>query len=173
MRRLFFATSVILAALAFCVFYAKDSLAIGSVNGTLNITATVPSGCAVTTTPVSFGAYLSNQPADVYATGAISVNCPFSTIYSVDLGSGIYYPGAVTFRRMNNGGIAAADYLNYYMYWGCNWCTLAGTGVMTGSTTGGTGNLTWQNYTIYGIISGAQVVNPGSFSDSVTVTVSW
>lgn len=173
MRKFALTASIVLTIAVFCLFITKDSLAVGFVNGTLNITATVPSGCAVTTTPVNFGSYLSNQPGDVNATGMISVNCPNTTAYTVDLGTGMHAPGTVSYRLMNNGGGAGMDYLQYYLYWNCNGCTLAGTGVLTGSITGGTGNLTWQNYTLYGVISNSQSVNPGSFSDSITVTISW
>jgi spore coat protein U-like protein len=129
---------------------------------TFTVTATVATVCSVTATDLSFGAY-ANLAAD--ATSTISVTCTSGGTYSVGLSNGSYFS---TTRRMKNAG---TDYLGYELYkevghtnrWGDS----------GGDLVSGTGSGSAQDLTVYGNLPASQGLIAGSYSDTITVTVTY
>lgn len=132
---------------------------------TLLVTATVVAACNVSTTPVAFGAYNPTAGTHLDGTGTVSVTCTNGTSYTVALDGGAQ--ADVTTRAMS----AGAHGLNYQLYsdsartsvWG-----LTGAGLVAGTGTGSP-----IDHTVYGRIPSEQNVPPGSYSDTVNVTVTY
>jgi len=125
--------------------------------------------CTVATNTFNFGNYdpMSAAPTIMTGTNLISVVCTGGKgTMTVDLStgsSGSYFP-----RAMNTG----TDTLTYNLY------TTASLTTVWGNGTGGTGDIvqTFKNksttiFNVYGQITAQQNVIPGSYSDSITVTV--
>lgn len=130
--------------------------------------------CTVSATAVGFGTYTPFNPSPVDSSGTVTVNClgVLGGTFTVKLntgGSGTYSP-----RRMYKG----TDTLNYNLY------TDSGRSTIWGDGTGGSSFQTVNcglaclgadnNFTTYGRIPGSQNTTvPGSYSDTITVTVEW
>jgi spore coat protein U-like protein len=134
----------------------------------LNVTANVPGGCSVSTTPVAFGEYSGTQ---VDSTGGVTANCTSGLAYTVELGPG---NGGGAVREMTNAGDVSQK-LTYELYkdsgrtavWGGTTYTAAGASALTGQTGSGTN----QGITVYGRVPGTQSLFAGSFSDTVVVSL--
>ncbi len=146
--------------------------------GTLNVTASVAKSCSITgTSNVAFGAY---DPADTNfatpldASGNVTVRCTKNTTYDIALGQGANAASGSTcvapLRQMASGG----ERLSYNLYsnaartsvWGCD----ASNDVTNTETVGPSSPDT---ITVYGRIPAGQDVADGSYSDTVTVTVTF
>jgi spore coat protein U-like protein len=132
---------------------------------TFGVSATVLKDCIVSATALAFGNYTG---AVNTAQSAVTVTCTNSTTYTVGLGPGLASGATVTTRQMQNG----AALLNYGLYsnatWTTNWGNTSGTNWVSG-----TGNGTGQALNVYGQIPAAQYVTPGSYADTIAVTVTY
>ena len=137
--------------------------------------------CSATTSGVTFPLYTPNQALPADSSGTVTINCskgaldilPLTVHYTVDLSRG----GSSGFspRAMKSG----SNSLNYNLYTDVLHTTL------WGDTTGGTSHadatlilpliLGSANgiHTVYGRIFASQNVVPGSYSDTVVVTISY
>jgi len=145
-------------------FLAGPSLA-ATTTGNLTVTATVASTCSVNSPTLAFGTYNPVSVSD--STIDISVTCTNTTPYTVGLDAGTGTGATVTTRKMVNG----ANLLNYALYSDpgrtTNW------GNTAGSWKSATGNGAAQLHTVYGRIPASQFVDPGSYSDTVVITVTY
>ena len=137
---------------------------------TLGVSATVTSNCVVSTTALSFGNVDVTAAADVDGTGGISVTCTSGTSWTATAGVGGGTGATFASRKMANG----VNLLNYALYTDTERTTVWGDGATgTGSITG-TGSGSAQASTIYGRVPQGQTSLPaGSYSDTVTVTVTY
>ncbi len=127
--------------------------------------------CTVTANSFSFGNYdvMSATPMTTTGSNLITVTCSGgSGTMTVNLSTG--GSGSYIQRAMKNG----TNTLTYNLYTTANLTTIWGNG------TGGTGNIvqTYKNksttqFNVYGQIPAQQNVVSGSYSDSITVTVSF
>lgn len=140
--------------------------------GNLSVTATVSGTCTLTTSPVAFGTYDPADGADDTATGTVTVTCTSGTGYKVSLDAGANEgtSGDVTTRRMI---AAATQYLPYQLYQDSGHTSVWGDTVGTNELTGQTGDGTAQAHSVYGVITAGQYVPPGSYTDTVLVTVTY
>jgi spore coat protein U-like protein len=131
---------------------------------TFGVSATVLKDCIVSATALAFGNYTGAVNTN---TSTITVTCTNTTAYQVALDAGLG-GGTVTTRQMKNGTVK----LNYGLFsdaaWTTNWGNTSGTNWVTG-----TGNGAAQPLTVYGQIPAAQYVTPGSYSDTITVSVTY
>lgn len=129
-------------------------------------TATVPSSCTVSASSLSFGAYAGSI---VYGTSSLSVNCTDTTTYNLGLNAGTSTGATVTSRAMTYAG---SNTLAYQIFqtnaYSTNWGNTVGTDTVTGTGTGVT-----QAVNVYGRINAGLYVTPGSYSDTITVTVTY
>ena len=143
----------------------------GNAGGLLRSVSTTVSSmvaaiCTVSAGSLGFGSYSGTA---VDATASVSVNCSNGAPYSIVMGGGNNQSGSL--RRMAG---PAGNFLGYQLFrdsarslaWGDNSAQL-------GATRGGTGSGTAQSISVYGRIPGGQNPVPGSYSDTVLVTVDY
>ena len=139
---------------------------------TFQVTATVISACTVSGTALNFGSSIDPLAAatPLDASSTLSVQCTNTTPYTVALNAGANAGGASNFgsRAMKSG----SNSLAYQLYLDAGRSSVWGDG--TGSSTAsGTGTGSTQSLTIYGRLPSLNNVVPGSYTDTVTVTVSY
>lgn len=144
----------------------------GTAGNSFQVTATVTSACTVSGTTLNFGASIDPLAAatPLDATSTLSVQCTNTTPYTVSLNAGVNAGGASNFgsRLMKSG----SNTLGYQLYLDAGRATVWGDGTAS-STSAGTGTGSAQTLTIYGRLPSLANVVPGSYTDTVTVTVSY
>ena len=122
--------------------------------------------CIVSAASLGFGNYTG---AVVNANSTYTVTCTNGTTYTVGLNQGLTTGATVTTRQM--GITQPAGGLNYSLltgsYAGSNW------GNTSGSWVSGTGSGAAQPLTVYGVLPAGQYVPPGSYTDTIAVTVTY
>lgn len=135
---------------------------------TFNVTATVLASCTLSAGNVAFGNYSSTQ---LDATGTLSVTCTTGAAYVIGLDAGSGSGATVATRRMTH-STNSAQTLAYSLYRDASralvWGTTAGVNLYAGVGTGST-----QSVTIYGRVAGAQYVEAGAYTDTVTATITY
>jgi spore coat protein U-like protein len=132
--------------------------------------------CTASATAVAFGVYNPFFGSPLDTTGTVTVTCSTTFIdlvsYTVSLsrGGGSSYAG----RRMNSG----SNLLSYQLYTDAARSQIWGDGSGGTSTNAYSGILIFtpitNTHTVYGRIPAAQTtVIPGSYTDTITVTVSY
>lgn len=131
--------------------------------------------CTVGATALPFGNYspLGALPKD--AVGQVTVNCSFVvsvlTTYTVKLSTGA--SGQYSTRRLSSGG----NTLNYNLYLDALRLLIWGNGTGGSSTVQHTQLIGIGGYTgthpVYGRIPAQQNIAPGSYSDTITVTLDY
>jgi spore coat protein U-like protein len=156
-------TSIRLTALALlaCLTGIPSAYA-ATTSTTFTVTATVATVCSVTATDLAFGAYAN---VVVAATSTVSVTCTSGGAYTVGLSDGANFS---TTRRMKNAG---TDYLGYELYKEVGHTNRWGNS--GGELVSGTGSGAAQDLTVYGNLPGAQGLIAGSYTDTITVTVTY
>jgi len=135
--------------------------------GTTIWTATVLANCSVSATGVNFG---SSGPinTNIDATGTVSVQCTNATPYTVALNGGNAAAGDPTQRKMSKG----SETITYGLYQNSArnlpWGSTSG-----GNTVGGTGSGASQALTVYGRVASQAMPSPGTYTDTVVVTVTY
>jgi len=126
--------------------------------------------CSVSTLAVSFGVIDPAQAAATDATGTVTVTCTGLSLipYDVALSAG---GGAYAQRTMSSG----ASTLNYNLYTSPTYNTVWGDG--SGGTSRVSGSITLLVnpgvHPVYARVPGNQNVAPGTYTDSITVTVTY
>lgn len=163
LSRRWFAGLLLLAAALLMPGMARAQTATGS----FNVTATVGSACSVSATNVAFGTYTASQ---LDANGSLSVTCTAGTSYAVGLSAGTGASATVAARRMTG---PSSQTLVYSLYQDAlrtlPWGSTGGVDTVAGVGTGAT-----QSLSVYGRVPAAQLTaGAGSYSDTITVTVSY
>ncbi len=127
--------------------------------------------CSVTATGVAFGIYTPLQAGALAANGTIAVSCTgvLYDVATVSLSTGL--SGTYTNRTLKSGAAA----LDYNLYTSANGSQIWGNG------TGGTGTgqaVLWffaptANLTVYGAVNASQDPAPGTYLDTITVSVAY
>ncbi|WP_295520014.1 spore coat U domain-containing protein [uncultured Stenotrophomonas sp.] len=139
---------------------------------TLTATATVNPACgAYVTAPMDFGVNTGTVATNIDRTAVFSLTCVNRSPFQIGLDNGTHADAAGN-RRMRVGSSGAL--LPYELYrdpartqrWG---------NVLNTSTASGTGTGAAQNLTIYGRVPPAPgtATPPGSYSDTITVTITY
>jgi len=145
----------------------------GSASTTFQVNATVVSACTVSGSLLNFGNSIdplsTSVPLD--ASSSLTVQCTNTTPYSVALNAGLNAGGAANFtsRTMKNGSYS----MGYQLYTDVARSTVWGDGTASSSTVAGTGSGGNQTLTIYGRIPALTGAVPGTYTDTVTVTISY
>lgn len=135
--------------------------------GHFNVNTTVSKACNIAASSLSFGVY---SGALINSTSTISVRCTNTTTYNVGLNAGTASGATVTTRSMTGPG---ASLLGYKLFRDSahsqNWGNTVGTDTVAGTGTGAV-----QSLTVYGQITAGQTgKTPGSYSDTITATISF
>lgn len=133
---------------------------------TYSVTVIIAKACSVSATNLAFGTYTR---ALIQATSTISVNCTNLTPYNVGLNAGAATGATVTNRSMTGPGSAL---LKYQLFSNSGHTTNWGNTVGT-DTVAGTGNGATQPLTVYGQIPALEFTAQGSYTDTITVTVTY
>ena len=126
-----------------------------------------PAGaCTIGATGVAFGSYDPRSATAKDSTGTVTLNCPSnrSGVVSMSTGGSASY----TQRKMASG----ANTLNYNLYTNSTRTAVWGDGT-GGSTTVSVAKGYAGTLTIYGRIPASQNVRAGTYSDTITVTVTF
>jgi spore coat protein U-like protein len=151
--------------MAFAVAGTPEAFA-STATTTFQVTATIQATCIVSATTMAFGTYSGVQ---VQTTSTISVTCTNTTPYNVGLNAGTATGATVTTRKMTGPSSALLGYALYSdSARSVNWGQTVGTDTVTG-----TGNGSAQTLTVYGNLPASQYQAPGSYSDTITVTVTY
>lgn len=119
--------------------------------------------CIVSTVAVSFGTYDVTAGDPLNAVGSVNVKCKPDAMTVVKLDPGRHSAGRFNPRTL----LAVGNNLNYNLY------TDAACTMIWGDGTGNTFTQPGGNLTVYGRIPQLQKVNPGVYSDFVTIMVEW
>ncbi len=135
--------------------------------GSMNVQITILASCdVVSASDLNFGSTAAIASA-IDQTSTITVKCSSTTPYNVgiSLGSG---GGSTSARRLVNGG----NFVTYALYRDSGRTQLWGDTVGT-DTVSGTGSGANQSLTVYGRVGAQTVPPPGTYTDVVTVTVTY
>lgn len=137
-------------------------------------TATILANCHISATPLNFGS-ASLLTANIDAASTLSVQCTNTTPYSISLDYGANASG--TQRRMLN---VAPNFIKYDIYTdAARSAAWTSTTSPTSCTSGGgtcvlgIGSGANQNIPVYGRVPAQQSQAPGSYSDTVVVTITF
>jgi spore coat protein U-like protein len=139
---------------------------ISSATTTMPVSTTVQANCTVSAAPLTFGTYSGTQ---LSATSTISTTCTNTTAYNVGLSAGTATGATVTTRKMTGPSSSVLSYkLSSDSGNTINWGNTIGTNTVSRTGTGAV-----QSLTVYGQVSAGQYVAPGSYSDTITVTLTY
>ncbi|HEX8525937.1 Csu type fimbrial protein [Allosphingosinicella sp.] len=133
---------------------------------TASISGSVAPICTASAGTLGFGNYSTASAA--VSSASVSVNCSNGASYQVSLGGGQNLNG--TSRRMVG---PSGAFLSYQLFSNSGRTIAWGDGTALGAKVNGTGNGLSQGLTVYGRIPAGQSPNPGSYSDTVVVTVEY
>lgn len=140
---------------------------------TFQVTATITSSCTVSGSALNFGSAIdplaTGVPLD--ASSTLTVTCSNTTPYAVSLNAGTNAGGASNFtsRTMKSG----SNTLGYQLYVDSGRTTVFGDGTASSSTKSGTGSGSAQSISVYGRVPTLANVVPGTYTDTVTVTITY
>ena len=165
----------IVAALCLC---GTHSVLAATSTGTLTVNSTVVDSCSSPTTEtLAFGNYNPIANTAATATANITITCTNSTVItSVTLNAGTG-TGTVDARKMEKDGTSTTKTLNYNLYTSSANTSVWGDGnnsTVTNNVSGNKGTGSAQTLVVYGTIPAGQTsVEPGSYSDTITVTINY
>ena len=135
---------------------------------TFNVTATVLAKCTISAANLAFGSYDATA-ANLDASSAITVKCNNGKTYDVGLNAGSFSGATVSARSMSGTDPAGLAY-TLYRETGrtSNWGN-----TVSSDTVSGTGNGSNQTLIVYGRIPTGQFVTAGSYSDTITATITF
>ena len=129
--------------------------------------ATINSNANVSTSGVNFGS-VSFMTSNTDATGTVTVQATNTTPYNVGLGAGGGSGATVATRKMTNG----ANTVTYSLYSDVSRTTVWGNTIGSDTVTG-TGSGNNQSLTVYGRAPVQSSKPPGTYTDTVVVTVTY
>lgn len=163
-----FVRSMVLAGMVACIAAPQAQAATDTT--TFTVTASIVADCNLSATNLAFGSYDAASGTALDGTSSVTVYCSNGLSYDValNIGSG---GGTFVTRTMASGG----NTLNYNLYTTAGRTTVWGDGTgSTGTVTGtGSGLLSGTAHTVYGRIASGQDRAIGSYTSTITVTVTF
>lgn len=159
------------------VWFSLSPLSAATKTATIGLTAEVLPACSAGSTvpatlgqfgTLDFGTYFALNVlvtrASTVGNGSLRVNCLLNTPYKVLLSAG--GSGNVAARRMTG---PSAALINYNLYTSATYLTV------WDNTNGvaGTGSGTDQYLQVFGLVPAQAAPTPGTYTDTITVTVIW
>ncbi|WP_434109114.1 Csu type fimbrial protein [Paraburkholderia caffeinilytica] len=130
--------------------------------------ATVVNNCLISATNMAFTSTGVLSSA-LNATGAITARCTNGDAYEIALSSGV--SGNVAARQMQRSGGGGA--VNYQLYTDAAHTSAWGDGTAGTTMATGTGSGNAVSITVYGRVPAQTTPMPGSYSDTITATISF
>ena len=154
-------------AIAIVILPASAAQA-ASTTSQFSVSMTINSSCTiVSTAALNFGSQGVLTSA-VPQTTTLQVQCTNTTAYNIGLDAGTGSGATVAARKMTSG----SNTVTYSLYSDSGHTTVWGNTIGT-NTVSATGNGAAQTYTIYGQVPAQTTPAPGSYSDTITVTVTY
>ncbi|MCP4184438.1 MAG: spore coat U domain-containing protein [Hyphomicrobiales bacterium] len=139
----------------------------GGVRVPFNVHANIVSACTVQASNLNFGS-VGVLSSNVDATNTISVNCSTGTPYTIGLDGGLSGATNPALRNMTSG----TSSINYGIFQDSSHSIPWGNS--TGSNTiSSVGNGTRQNYTAFGRVQIQSTPPPGTYTDTIIVTMTY
>ena len=146
----------------------SDPATAATTTATFTVQMTVTSSCVINSaSTLNFGSQ-GVLVANVDNSSTVQVQCTNTTPYNIGLDAGTGSGATVTTRKMTNG----ANTINYSLYSDSGRTTVWGNTVGT-NTVSGTGNGASQNYTVYGRVPPQTTPTAATYTDTITVTVTY
>jgi spore coat protein U-like protein len=149
---------------------AHHTVSAGTSTGALTVTASVTGVCSIGNATLSFGTYNPTSATALPATTTVTLTCSLGTPYNIGMSAGSG-TGATTSARLMTAG---ASTLGYNLYrdsgYSLNWGNTVGTDTLSGTSSTTTSANT---ITIYGQIPAGENAAVGSYTDTVTMTVTY
>lgn len=136
-------------------------------NPTFAVIAEVQKNCLVNALDIDFGTH-GVLTTNIDATGQISATCTVDTPYTIELDGGL--AGAPPAARLMSNG---PETVTYGLYQDAARTQPWGDSGTPGSTVSATGTGSTQNFTVYGRIPPQTTPPPGTYTDTVVVTISY
>ena len=153
-------------ALLLCLTLVAGHVQAATATANFNVTATVSNACSLSTiSDLAFGSYSFTLPS--VGTTTVNVTCSLGSSYTLHISDGLYGSSASTRKMKHATEIDTLDYTLSNTLAGATWGNSAGTGVT------GTGLGVAVPTVIYGSIAANQSVTAGSYSDTLTMTVTF
>ncbi len=156
------------ALAAACLLLSASGSFATTTTSTFTVQITLAATCVInSTSTLDFGSQ-GVLTANVDQTSTIQVQCTNTTPYNVGLDAGTGTGATVAVRKLTSGGAT----VNYTIYSDSGRTTVWGNTVAT-DTVAATGNGAAQSYTVYGRVPAQTTPAPGTYTDTVTVTVTY
>jgi spore coat protein U-like protein len=143
-----------------------SSASAGSEQDTFEVRLVVTNACTISATDMVFPPVTGSITADIDGASTVTVNCNDGATYSVALDNGANDGGSGQ-RRLTDG----SQTVDYGLFSNAARDQAWGTG--GGLEVGGTGNDSDQDIPVYGRVPAGQSVGQGTYTDTVTATVSF
>jgi spore coat protein U-like protein len=166
--------AVLKSAVAVALLTAATAASAATKTATFQVTASVANNCFIDSASVlAFGAYDPSLGTPLDGTSNIVVRCTNKTPFALSLNAGTTTGGTFANRLMTNG----TDTLQYNLYTTTGRTTVWGDGTASTSTIAGTGSGLsagqTKTSTVYGRIPSQPDAAVGSYTDTVTVTITY
>jgi spore coat protein U-like protein len=142
--------------------------ATSTTTNTFSVQLTISASCVI-----SSASNLTFAPSGVLATAinqtsTLQIQCTNTTPYNIGLNAGTATGATVTSRKMTSGSNTISYSLFSNPGMTTNWGETVGIDTVASTGTGAT-----QSFTVYGQVPAQSTPAPGSYSDTVTVTVTY
>lgn len=149
------------------VVFARASHA-ATTTSSFTVQITITASCTIVSAgALNFGSS-GVLAANVDQASTLQVQCTNTTPYNIGLDAGTGTGATVAVRKLTNGG----DTINYSLYSDAGRTTVWGNTVGT-NTVASTGTGAAQNFTIFGRVPPQTTPAPATYSDTITVTVTY
>jgi len=156
------------ALAAACLLQSASPSFAATTTATFTVQVTITATCSINSaSTLNFGSQ-GVLTANVDQTSTIQVQCSNTTPYNIGLDAGIGTGATVAVRKMTSGGAT----VNYSLYSDTGRTTVWGNTIGT-NTVAATGTGAAQSYTVYGRVPAQTTPAPGTYTDTVTVTVTY
>lgn len=134
------------------------------------VSATVIPDCVITATDLDFGTSGALTAART-GTGTLTARCTNGSNYTIALGAGTSPGASVASRRLQRTG--GTEQVAYQLYRDAAYALPWGDGTGGSSTQSGTGTGLSQAYTVYGRVPAQATPVAGTYTDVITVTITY
>jgi spore coat protein U-like protein len=153
-------------AVALGLVFAPVSASASTATATFAVSTTVTNSCTISAAGLTFAAYTG---ALDQASTTLTVKCTNNGDYTVALNQGSTTGGTEATRLMANGTYT----LGYSLFTSNAYSTIWGDGTGSTQTVSGVGTGANQTLTVYGQIPANEATTSGTYSDTVTATISY
>jgi spore coat protein U-like protein len=156
------------ALIGACLLQMASASQAATATSTFTVQATITASCTINSAlTLNFGS-VGVLTAAVNQTSTVQAQCTNTTPYNISLDPGQGTGATVAVRKMTSG----ANTVNYSLYSDSGHTVVWGNTVGT-NTVAATGNGAAQSYTVYGQVPAQTTPAPGTYTDTITVTVTY